>query len=57
LILCVLVGVIAGLGSYTFHYAAGTSDFSSSPAACANCHIICERYDGWQKKSHHAVAG
>ena len=56
LILCVLVGVIAGLGSYTFHYAAGTSYFSSNPAACVNCHIMREQYDGWQKASHHSVA-
>jgi cytochrome c nitrite reductase small subunit len=56
LIVCVLVGVSAGLGSYTFHYAAGTSYFSSNPAACVNCHIMREQYDGWQKASHHAVA-
>lgn len=29
-ILCVNCGVLAGLGSYTFHYAAGTSYFVDS---------------------------
>ena len=56
LILCVLLGVALGLGTYTFHYAQGSSYFSTNPAACVNCHIMREHYDGWQKASHHAVA-
>src|SRR5437660_11390625 len=56
LILCVLAGVITGLGGYTFHYAAGTSYFSTDPLACVNGHSMREQYDGWQKASHHAVA-
>ena len=45
---CMVVGVLAGLGGYTFHYAAGTSYFSADSAACVNCHIMREQYDGWQ---------
>jgi len=45
-----------GVGSYTFHYAKGTSYLSSDPAACANCHIMQPQYDSWQKASHHALA-
>src|SRR4051794_142492 len=56
LVVCVLAGVIVGLGGYTFHYAAGTSYFSNDPTTCVNCHIMREQYDGWQKASHHAVA-
>ncbi len=56
LIACVLVGMVLGLGTYTFHYAQGGSYFSNNPAACVNCHIMREPYDGWQKASHHAVA-
>ena len=55
-ILCVLFGVIVGLGSYTFVYAEGGSYFSNDPKACVNCHVMRDAYDGWQKASHHAVA-
>lgn len=56
LVLCILLGVLLGLGSFTFRYAEGGSYFSSNPAACVNCHIMREQYDGWQKASHHAHA-
>jgi cytochrome c nitrite reductase small subunit len=29
---------------------------TNDPAACANCHVMNEQYDGWTKSSHHAVA-
>jgi cytochrome c nitrite reductase small subunit len=50
------IGLLAGLGGYTFYYAHGASYFSNDPRACVNCHIMREQYDGWQKSSHHAVA-
>jgi cytochrome c nitrite reductase small subunit len=50
------VGVLGGLGAYTFHYAEGLSYFSNDPKACVNCHIMREQYDGWLKSPHHAVA-
>jgi cytochrome c nitrite reductase small subunit len=56
LVLCVLVGIVLGLGSYTFYYAEGGSYFSNDPRACVNCHIMRDHYDGWQHASHHAVA-
>jgi cytochrome c nitrite reductase small subunit len=56
LLLCVLLGAVIGLGSYTFLYAEGFSYFSNDPKACMNCHIMREQYDSWQKASHHAVA-
>lgn len=56
LALCSLVGLFGGLGSYTFYYAEGLSYFSDDPAACVNCHIMREQYDGWLKSPHHAVA-
>jgi len=58
-IICLIVwsvGVGAGLGTYTFHYAEGLSYFSNDPKACVNCHIMREQYDGWLKSPHHAVA-
>ena len=51
-----LVGVAAGLSGYTFVYARGASYLTNDPAACANCHVMTEQYDGWMKGSHRAVA-
>lgn len=56
LIVAVLVGVAAGLSTFTFRYAEGLSYLSSDPKACANCHIMQSQYDSWQKTSHHTVA-
>ncbi len=50
------LGLLAGLGTYTFTYAHGLSYFSNDPRACMNCHIMREQFDGWQKSPHHAVA-
>jgi cytochrome c nitrite reductase small subunit len=50
------VGFVIGLGAYTFIYAKGGSYLTDNPAACANCHIMQEQYDGWIKSSHRAVA-
>jgi cytochrome c nitrite reductase small subunit len=55
-VLCVLVGVLAGAGGYTAHYGEATAYLSDDPRACTNCHVMREHYDGWQKASHHAVA-
>lgn len=51
------IGLIAGLGMYTFIYAKGASYLTNNPAACANCHVMQEHYDGWVKSSHRSVAG
>ncbi len=50
------LGLAAGVGSYTFIYAKGYSYLTDDPAACANCHIMNEQYNGWLRSSHHAVA-
>jgi cytochrome c nitrite reductase small subunit len=51
-----LAGVAAGLGLYTFVYAKGYSYVTNDPAACANCHVMNDQYDGWLKASHCLVA-
>lgn len=51
------LGVAVGVGAYTFSYAKGLSYFGTDPRACVNCHIMEPQYAGWQKSSHHAVAG
>ena len=50
------IGVLAGVGLVTFHYADATSYLSTNPTACVNCHIMQSQYDSWQKASHHTVA-
>lgn len=55
LLVCV-VGYLGGFGLYTFYYAQGASYLSNDPRVCANCHIMRDEYDGWQKASHHAAA-
>lgn len=52
----VLLGLLAGVGGFTFVYAKGGSYLTNDAAACANCHIMREQYEGWQRSSHHAVA-
>ncbi|MCA9989912.1 MAG: cytochrome c nitrite reductase small subunit [Ardenticatenaceae bacterium] len=49
-------GGIVGLGAFTFAYAEGGSYLSNDPAACVNCHIMREVYDGWNHGTHKAVA-
>ena len=55
-LLAALVGVLLGVGLFTFHYAEGFSYLSSDPKACVNCHIMRSQFESWQKSSHHAVA-
>jgi len=50
------IGLIAGVGGYTFVYADGASYMTNDPAACVNCHVMRDQYDGWNRSSHHAVA-
>ena len=54
--LSVALGILLGVGGFTFRYAEGLSYFSTDPRACVNCHIMRPQYDGWQKSSHHTAA-
>jgi cytochrome c nitrite reductase small subunit len=56
IVLAVLLGLLAGIGGFTFLYANGLSYMSDDPQVCVNCHIMRPQYDSWQKASHHAVA-
>ena len=51
-----LAGAAIGLGAFTFVYAQGFSYLSTDPAACINCHIMRDQWDGWNAGSHKAVA-
>ena len=50
------MGVLVGVGVFTFGYAGGAAYLSNDPAACINCHAMRENYDGWVKSSHGKVA-
>ena len=50
------VGLLLGVGGFTFYYAEGLSYLSNDPAACVNCHIMRDPFDSWQKGSHHRAA-
>ncbi len=54
--LSILTGLMLGLGAYTFHFAQGLSYFSNDPEACANCHVMRDYLDSWQKSGHHGWA-
>ena len=43
---------VVGLGLFTFQYADGLSYLSTDPAACANCHIMRETFDDWNRGEH-----
>ena len=52
----ITAGLVAGLGAFTFVYARGYSYLTNDPGACANCHVMQEHFDAWNKSTHRAVA-
>ena len=56
LALFLVVGGIAGLGGFTFMYAGGTGYLLDDPTTCANCHVMHDVFDSWNRSPHHAVA-
>jgi cytochrome c nitrite reductase small subunit len=52
----VFLGLLIGIGGYTFVYAKGYSYVTDDPAACANCHVMSDHYRAWTRASHRAVA-
>ena len=54
--LALLLGLTIGLSAFTFVYARGYSYLSHDAAACANCHVMQEHFDAWNKSTHRAVA-
>jgi cytochrome c nitrite reductase small subunit len=55
-VIAIALGTAAGIGGYTFVYAKGGSYLLDDPKACANCHIMQDKLDGWIKSSHRSVA-
>lgn len=57
LLVAAVAGVLMGIGAFTWVYAKGFSYLTDDPAACANCHVMQDHYDGWLKSSHRNAAG
>jgi cytochrome c nitrite reductase small subunit len=55
-VLAALLGLLSGIGGFTFVYAGGASYLRDEPRACANCHVMQEQYSGWIASSHRRVA-
>lgn len=56
LAIAIVLGMLGGLGAFTFGYGKGWAYLSNDPAACANCHVMEGHYDSWQNSSHKHVA-
>lgn len=51
-----VLGILGGVGFFTFGYGEGASYMSNAPNACTNCHVMQDHFDSWVKSSHHGVA-
>lgn len=51
-----ILGILFGLGIFTFSYAEGLSYFSNDPNSCMNCHVMRDQFEAWNHSSHKAVA-
>jgi cytochrome c nitrite reductase small subunit len=56
LVIAAIAGAVLFLAGFTLVYAQGYSYLSDDPSACANCHVMTEQFDGWNRSPHHAVA-
>jgi len=52
----IMLGVLGGVGVFTFGYGKGISYLGNDPQACANCHVMEGHYDSWINSSHQHVA-
>ncbi len=52
----VMLGILSGVGLFTFGYGKGYSYLISNPTTCTNCHVMQANYDSWQQSSHRHVA-
>jgi cytochrome c nitrite reductase small subunit len=53
--IAVIVGILAGVGGFTFWYARGYSYLSNDPDACVNCHIMRDNFNSWIVSSHRSA--
>ncbi len=51
-LIAILLGASAGIGTFTFGYANGAAYLGDDPDTCANCHVMRGHLDAWHKSSH-----
>lgn len=56
LVAAAMIGILAGIGGFTFVYGDGAAYLSNDPKACTNCHVMQGHFDSWQKSGHRHVA-
>jgi len=56
IVLALALGILGGLGAFTFGYGEGLSYMSNDPMACVNCHVMQGHYDSWANSGHRHVA-
>jgi cytochrome c nitrite reductase small subunit len=50
--MCVIGGLIVGLGAYCLYASNVVSYLDDDPKACVNCHIMASYYQSWSRSSH-----
>jgi cytochrome c nitrite reductase small subunit len=48
----ILLGILTGLGIFTFYLSKAPSYLSDKPETCVNCHIMAPQYATWNHSSH-----
>ncbi len=56
ILFAICLGVLAGVGTFTFGYGKGASYLSNNPDTCVNCHVMQDHMDSWMNSSHRHVA-
>lgn len=56
IILCVSVGLAAGMCLFVARVSNAVSYLSDSPETCMNCHVMTDAYATWKRGSHARVA-
>lgn len=56
MVVAICLGLLVGIGGYTFVYARGYSYLTNDPAACVNCHVMRDHFAAWTRSSHANVA-
>lgn len=51
-----VLGVLSGVGGFTFVYGNGAAYLSNDPRACISCHVMQGHFDSWQASGHRHVA-
>lgn len=54
--ICILFGLVIGVGVLVAQVGNAVSYLSDSPETCMNCHVMTDAYATWQRGSHAKVA-